>query len=838
MTRANPALTAFNFGEFSPRMVARIALDQYDNACAQAENLLPLPQGGMTRRPGSRFVAEVKTSASVHALLRFQFSTTQAYIIEAGPQHFRFYRNQGQITAADVAASITNGTFDSNITGWTDGSNGTGAISHDSTNNRLSLDGAGSGNEAIAEQAVTTTSTGTAHVLRFETYGLSDDTVTVRVGSSSGASDYLADLDLTTGGHSVSFTPAASPFYLQFEYGGARSGVAIDNVSLIDNAAVEITTPYASADLLEIKYTQSADVMYLAHPDYQTRKLLRRGNSDWSLVLIDFQEGPFFSENTTAVTLTLGGTTGSVSVTASAITAINGGLGFQTTDVGRLIRFNDAAGNYTWMKITARSSTTVVTAEIRGPDASATTAQTTWALGVWSDTTGWPNSVSFFEERLYFAGADDTPQRVDGSVVADFEVFRPTQVNGSVLDDDAVSFVIASEEVNRTRWMSGARELVIGTTGSEFTASSAGAALTPTDIAVKRQTTHGCADVAPVRVDNRLLFLQRAGRKIRDFFFEFAEDSFISSDVTLFADHITRSGIAQMAYQQEPDSLVWCVRADGQLATLVFKPGERVTGWTRQVMGGSFSGGDAVVESVAVIPGQDAAGQTFASNDRDEVWVIVKRTVNGATVRYVEFMEKALEGPLREDYDTEAAWETAVLAAQEDAFYVDSGLTYDSTATTTITGLDHLEGETVAILADGAVHPPKTVSSGSITLDYEASTVQVGLNAGWKFTSLKFPSGGRAGPALVKKKRTAKLGLVLKDTASFRFGTNKEDLRTKEFRAVADLTDTAVPLFTGEVLQDMPSNWGTDPRVYLQGTGPAPFTMLAMTVELWTNDLV
>ncbi len=231
MTRANPALTAFNFGEFSPRMVARIALDQYDNACSQAENLLPLPQGGMTRRPGSRFVAEVKTSASQHALLRFQFSTTQAYIIEAGPQHFRFYRNQGQIVAANIAATITNGTFDSNITGWTDGSNGTGAISHDSTNNRMSLDGAGSGNEAIAEQAVTTTTTGEVHVLRFDTYGLSDDIVTVRVGSSSGASDYLADLDLTTGGHSVSFTPSASPFYLQFEYGGSRSGVAVDNVS-------------------------------------------------------------------------------------------------------------------------------------------------------------------------------------------------------------------------------------------------------------------------------------------------------------------------------------------------------------------------------------------------------------------------------------------------------------------------------------------------------------------------------------------------------------------------------------------------------------------------------
>lgn len=838
MTRANPALTAFNFGEFSPRMVARVDLDQYDNACSQAENLLSYPQGGLTRRPGTRFVAEVKTSASRHALFRFQFSTTQAYMIEGGPGHFRFYRNQGQIVAENIGASITNGAFDSGITSWTDQSNGTGAISHDSTNDRLSLDGGGSGNEAIAQQEITTTTTSTEHVLKFETFGRANDTVTVRVGSTSGASDYLADLDVTTGTHSVSFTPTASPFFLQFEYAGALTGVAVDNISLIDNAAVEIGTPYASADLLQIKYTQSADVMYLFHPDYQPRKLLRRGNSDWSLVLIDFKNGPYLNENTTTTTLTLGATSGTTTVTASAITGINDDTGFQTTDVGRLIRFNDAAGNYTWMLIVARTSTTVVTATIRGPAASATTAQTDWALGLWSDTTGWPGAVAFFEERLYAAGSDTAPQRFDGSVVADFETFDPSQADGTIVDDSAVSFTIASEEVNRIRWMSGDRELVLGTTGAEFTASSSGAAITPSDIAVKRQTTHGCADVAPVRVDNRLLFLQRAGRKIRDFFFEFAEDSFISSDVTLFAEHITRTGVVQMAYQQEPDSVIWAVRDDGQVATLTFKPGERVTGWTRQVLGGSFGSGDAVVESVAVIPGQDAAGQTFASDDRDEVWLIVKRTIDGSTVRYVEFVEQSFEGPVREDYDTEAAWETAVLAAQEDVFCVDGGLTYDSTATTSISGLDHLEGETVSVLADGAVHPDKTVASGAITLDYSASVVQVGLSCPWHFASLKFPVGGRAGTALAKKKRTAKVGFVLKDTASFQFGTNKESLKTKEFRTVANLMDTAVPLFTGEVVETLPSGWETDPRVFLKGTNPSGFKMLAFTPEIWTNDLV
>ena len=143
MARANPYLSAFNEGEFSQRMVARVNFEQYDNAAALMENLILMPQGGFQRRPGTRYIAAVKDQASETALYPFEFSTSQAYVIEAGDQYFRFFRNQGQLVASNIGATITNGYFTAGITGWTDQSAGTGAISHNATTVRLSLDSAG-----------------------------------------------------------------------------------------------------------------------------------------------------------------------------------------------------------------------------------------------------------------------------------------------------------------------------------------------------------------------------------------------------------------------------------------------------------------------------------------------------------------------------------------------------------------------------------------------------------------------------------------------------------------------------------------------------------------------
>lgn len=703
MPRVNPIQVAWNAGEFSPRMVGRVDFAKYDNAASFMENLLVFPQGGCTRRPGTRYIAATKSSGAA-ILIPFQFSTTQAYIIEAGNLYFRFYRNQGQI---------------------------------------------------------------------------------------------------------VSGTP------------------------------VEIVTPYVTADLYQLKWVQSADTLYIVHPSYAPRKLVRASHTSWTLSVISWEDGPYFDLNATATTLALSGTTGSVTVTASAITGINDDAGFQTTDVGRLIRWRDAASNWTWLTITARADTTHVTATISGPDASAGTATANWRLGLWSDTTSYPAAIGFFEERLYTGGSTDAPQRFDGSVPADFENYQPSQAGGTVNDDDAVSYTIASDDQSRIRWFSPGTKLIIGTAGGEFVASSDGAILTPTDVMVTRHTKLGVADLAPVRVNQTVLFVQRAGREVAEFVFQFESDSFVSADLTQLSDHITKPSIIQMAYQAQPDSLVWCVRSDGQLAVMTYRREQDVVGWTRQVIGGTFSTGDAVVESVAVIPGNDGSGQVYSSADRDEVWLVVKRTVNSATVRYVEVVEGLFEGPRLEDYDEDKDdWETAMIAAQVDQFFVDSGLTYDGAATDTITGLDHLEGETVKVLGDGAVLSDAVVASGSITLASAVSKAHVGLAGPWKWKSLKIPRGAAAGSAVAKVKRIHKVALVLDSTGPFDYGPARGGRVTATFREVAYLMDTAVPLFTGEhqvLFDDGPE---TDPRIYLTGEEPCNFTMLAIAPEMRTWDVI
>ena len=230
---------------------------------------------------------------------------------------------------------------------------------------------------------------------------------------------------------------------------------------------------------------------------------------------------------------------------------------------------------------------------------------------------------------------------------------------------------------------------------------------------------------------------------------------------------------------------------------------------------------DSVVESVNVTPGEDAVGQVLSSEDRDEVWIQVKRTINGATVRYIEFLEKQFEtGDI-----------------QKDAFYVDSGLTYNGVATVTITGLTHLEGETLRIWSDGAIVADKTVASGQVTLDVAAEKVQLGLGYKHKIKGLKFEGGNASGTSVGKRQRLYAINFVLLDTHTIKFGPSSDNLTTKDFREVGDPMDAAAPLFTGTVFQEFDGDWSDDPRVFIESDDPSPFTLLAIAPERGNNAM-
>ena len=837
MPRVDPIQASFNAGEFSPEMVARSDFSKYRLALRKAQNIIALSQGGASRRPGTRFVVEQKSSAAKGALIPFEFSTTQAYMIEAGNLFFRFLRNQGQIVTEDITASITNGTFDSGIANWDDRSAGTGAISHDNTNNRLSLDSAGSGatNQAHAEQQVTNSSA-IEHVLRFTVFGVASDAIKLRIGTSSTGTQIVNDLSLGVGYHSIAFTAEASNFFVQFIFDPASGkSVTIDDISLIDNAAVELTTPYTTAQLPDLRWVQSADTLYILHISHPVMKLLRRGHTSWSLEEVNWDDGPYLEENATTTTLTASGTTGAgINLTLSATTGVNDDEGWKTTDVGRLVRKGDGT-DWGYAVITARTSATVAVADVLR-DFPAATANVAFRIGAWSATTGYPSVGTFHEQRLCLANTSEDPDKFWLSQSGDFENMRPdSDASGSGVetqDDDALDYRISSDQVNAIRWMKSGVKLMIGTTGGEWIAQSDGPILKPTDIDVKQQTSTGSANVNPIQVDNAVLFAQRGQRQIREFAFNFEADGFRSPDLTILSNHITKGRICRMAYAQAPHSLALVLLEDGRVAVLTYKREQDVVGWGRWVMGGTFSSGIAVVEDIAVIPGNNGAGQVQDSTERDEIWVVVKRTINGATKRYIEVLEEDFEGPDRNNFETEASYEAALLTDMEDMYYADSIITYDSTATSTISNLTHLEGETVKVLADGAVHPDRTVSSGTITLDNDASVVQVGLGYHHDLETLKLDVGNPAGSAVGKDKRLREVTLVLHETGALTIGAERDNLKEESLREVSDAMDTAVPLFTGEFVAEIEGDFETDPRVIIRQDEPTSFNLLAMVADL------
>jgi hypothetical protein len=578
---------------------------------------------------------------------------------------------------------------------------------------------------------------------------------------------------------------------------------------LSGGSAYEISTPYLEAELFELKYAQSADVMYICHPNHAPRKLARTGHTSWTLTEVEFTNGPFLDHNITTTTAnpshkSVGQTT---TVTFSSTTGINGGAGFTSDDIGRLVHIKD--GHF---EITSITSTTVVVGTVIVDLGISSSTTEDFALGAFSDTTGYPTCVTFFEQRLVFAGTKSQPQTIFFSKSGDYENMDDAY-HDTIADDDAIVYTIASNQVNAIRFMTATRTLIIGTAGGEFTVSGGGTdvAITPTNILIKKQSNHGAANVDAIAAGNATLFLQRAKRKVRELAYNFDVDGYLAPDMTILAEHISEGGIIQMAYQQEPNSILWLVRGDGQLIGFTYQRDQQVTAWHRHIFGGSFSSGQAVCESVAVIPTDDSEYQ---------VWVIIKRTIDGSTVRYVEYLN---------NFDFDETDDTSFN-------FLDSQLEYDGSATTSISGLDHLEGEEVAVLADGATHPNKTVSSGSITLDRSSEKVKVGLPYTSLLQTMRLDAGSQDGTSQGRTKRIFDVTIRMYESIGVEVGPDLNNMERIPFRSSADEMDQGITVFTGDKEVEFRGNYETDGFVYVRQTQPLPLTILSLYPKLQTND--
>jgi hypothetical protein len=620
---------------------------------------------------------------------------------------------------------------------------------------------------------------------------------------------YVAEVkDSTKETRLIPFEFSTTQTYM-LEFGDQYIRFYKDNGQILSGgSAYEISSPYLESELFDIKYAQSADVMYICHPNHAVRKLSRTGHTAWTLTAVDFQNGPFMDHNISTTTLTAGHTAvgSSGDLTLSSTTGVNDNQGWLTTDVGRLVHFKD--GHY---KITARTSATVaVSICVASP--SSGSASTDFALGSFSDTTGHPSCVTFFEQRLVFAATLSQPQTLFFSVSGDYENMDDNY-HGTVADDDAIIYTIASNQVNAIRFMTATRTLIVGTAGGEFAVSGGGTdiAITPTNILIKKQSNNGAANVDALAVGNATLFLQRAKRKLRELAYNFDVDGYIAPDLTILAEHISESGFKQLSYQQEPNQIIWCVRNDGQLVGLTYQREQEVVAWHRHIFGGAFGSGNAVCESVATIPTDNSEYQT---------WVIVKRTIDGATKRYIEYLHNL-------DFD-----ET------DDASFnfLDSQLSYDGSPVTIISGLSHLEGQTVSILADGATHPNKVVTSGEITLNRSASKVKIGLGYTSLLQTMRIDAGSQNGTSQSKTKRIYEITARIYESLGIEIGPDLNNMERIPFRSSADPMDSSVGVFTGDKEVEFRGNYETDGFIYVRQDQPLPLTILSLYPKLQTND--
>jgi hypothetical protein len=629
---------------------------------------------------------------------------------------------------------------------------------------------------------------------------------------------------------------------------------------------VEVVTPYTTADLYNadgtprLRFAQSGDNLYIAHGLYQQRTITRTSATSFAIALFAGKGGPWADLNETATTVYASAETGAgITLTASsAIFTANmvgslfymeskdlnailpwevskavvggdrrrsdaktyevSGAGGTTgtakpvhtsgalSDGGALWEYRDPG--YGYVRITGFTSTTVVTADVvdRLPNQVVLVANATtrWAFAEWSAVNGWPTDVAFFRERLWWG----RKQYAWGSVAADFTDYSPLNY-GQVTDDMAMRVTLVSGKINDVQWMIGDEDLLCGTAGGEFSVGELqnGKALGPGNVRCKLISAYGSRAIPPIKNGEGLLFVQRAGLKAREVAYDTLSFKYKSTDATVLAEHITASGLVQMTFTQEPNPVVWSIRADGKLLGFTWNAEQEVRGWHRHPIGG-----DGFVECVASMPA--------AEGDRSELWLVVKRTINGVTKRYVEYMER----PWR-DGD-----------AQASSFYMDSGLTYTGAPVDVISGLGHLEGMVVDVLADGAPHPQCTVTAGSITLLRNASKVSIGLPCPCKYRSMRLEAGGADGTSQGKTKRIHKAVLRFLNTGGGRYGSTDDNMDALQLRSASDLMGAPVPLFSGDKVVPWPEGYNTDAYMQFINDQPTPVTLLGLMPQIVTQD--
>ena len=411
-----------------------------------------------------------------------------------------------------------------------------------------------------------------------------------------------------------------------------------------------------------------------------------------------------------------------------------------------------------------------------------------------------PSTVTYYQQRQVFANTGNEPQVTYTTQVNNFKSLR---TSNPARDDDAVTFTIAAKQVNEIRHLLPLDSLILLTSGGEWKMTEGqDRVLTPSTIGVRIQSYNGCSIVPPVVINSTALFLQEKGARLRDLGYEFSSDKYTGSDLSLMSEHLFEDKqITAMAYAAEPYSIIWCIRNDGVMLGLTYQREHQVWGWHQHHTQGEF-------ESVASI----------TEDDRDAVYVIVKRNINGNDVRYVERLEK------RESINA------------EDCFYVDSGLSYNGSPATVFSGLDHLEGETVTILSDGYTVPDQVVASGQITLERAASKVHVGLSYTPIIETLDIDTPSASQTVKAQSVSVSKVTIEVEGTRGGFVGPRQDNGSTSPMNEIKPRFDSddydAIELKTYKQEIFIEPQWSKGGGLRIEQRSPLPMSILSIIPQI------
>lgn len=845
---------SFTGGEIAPSLYARTDTNKYATGLRTCRNFFVMRHGGVANRPGSTFVGEVKDSTKTVRLIPFVFNSDQTYVLEFGDQYMRVIRNGSHVYQTSQAiTAITNA-------------------------NPCVVTYGGADNYANGDEIYIS---GIVGAIGTYLNGRNFKVANLNAGANTFSLDYMDGTDVNS-----------------TSMGSYTSGGTIEEV-------YTISTPYVEADLDELQFVQSADVVTIVHPSYAPRELSRTGHASWTLSTITFAPG--IAAPTGLITNGGAGTTTSwvvtaldpdtgeeslqsTAVTSSTVPSVGTPVEVEwdnhaTATTYYVYRFSGGVYGFIGAAVGEFYYDSGVT-----PDTSDNPPQ---ARNPFGSSDNYPSTVTYAQQRLIFANTNNDPEKVWTSRTAAFKNFT---TSSPIQDDDAITFTLAGRQVNEVKHLLDVGQLISLTSGGEWSITGgASGVLTPTDINPKQYSYNGSSSLTPIVIGGNALYVQARGSIVRDLAFDYQVDGYRGNDLTIFSAHLFDGyTLSDWSFQQIPHSIVWVVRSDGVLLGLTYIREHQVWAWHRHDF-------DGLVENVCCVP----------EGDEDAVYLTIKRTIDGATVRYIErFTQRRIDDIVDAvfldsslSYDGRNTGATTMTLSE----YSSGGWLYTSTITITasasyfssadvgneihltgsdgtiirfsletyvsatvmrgkpnktvpasmrstamlvwsravdqLTGLWHLEGESVSVFADGFVvanpnneqYEVKTVSDGTLTLDDCYAVIHVGLPYTSDIETLDIDT--TQGETLAdKKKLVQKVTIHTEETRGlFVGGAPPTDDATDILEGLTEIKirndesyDSPVDLHTGTMEVNIEPNWSHGGRVFIRQIDPIPASILSV----------